>query len=122
MNGYFFDPYPSFQHEPKSWVHFHQSQLVVPLNFRFNFSEQFFVVAGIDHTVFLNHKGVNDKSEDNGTIGLGRHMGNLSCTISYQEGFHKQGVLRVIESKQYASGYKNRMLQLSIYCPIWQIK
>jgi hypothetical protein len=122
MNGYFYDPYPNFQYEPRSWVRFYQSQLTVPLHLRIYLTKRFFLVSGIEHAFILNHKGVKNKSEDNWTIGFGGHPGKLNWTLTYVEGFQERGVIRVIENKHYTSGYKNRTIQLSFYYPLWQKK
>ena len=119
MEGYWVSTDDNFHFEPRSWVQFYQSQLTVPFHLRIYLTKRFFLVSGIEHAFILNHKGVKYKSEDDWTLGFGGHPGKLNWTLTYVEGFQERGVKRVIENKEYTSGYKNRMVQLSLYYPLW---
>lgn len=109
---------------PYPVIHFKQNLLVIPLHVRIYPTRKFFITGGIEHAFMVNlDEDLNKESEDNWMLGIGSQPGKLSWTFTYSKGFKERGAKRIIGGeKVYTSGYKNRMIQLSLFYPIWQKK
>ena len=123
--GYFNLEHTEFHIEnPNPLIRFNQYLLAIPLHIRFYPTKKFFLTTGIEHAFMVNlDTDLKKESEDNWIFGFGGQPGKLSWTLSYSKGFKERGTVRIIEEeKVYTSGYKNRMIQLSLFYPIWQKK
>ncbi len=123
--GYFNPEHTEFHHEtPNPLIRFYQNLLAIPLHIRFYPTKKFFLTTGIEHAFMVGlDTDLRKESEDNWMFGFGGQPGKLSWTLTYTQGFEDRGAVRIIDNeKVYTSGYINRIIQLSLFYPIWQKK
>lgn len=120
-----YDPYSASQKEsePDRTIDFQQDLLAIPLHVRVYPSKKFFLSAGIEHAFILNPKvDLKKKSEDNWILGIGGQPSKLNWVLTYSQGFQKRQSVEIIEDSRYWANYTNRIIQLSLFYPIWQKK
>lgn len=108
---------------PGRTIEFNQDLLAVPLHIRVFPSKKFFLTTGIEHAFILNPQAdLKKKSEDNWMFGLGGQPGRFNWALTYTRGFQERRVVKKSDNTWYGTAYTNRILQLSLFYPIWQKK
>ena len=109
-------PYPK--------ISFSQDLLVIPLHIRFYPTRKLFITGGVEHAFMINlETDIKKDWEDNWLVGFGGQPGKLSWALTYSKGFKIKGATNIVDGeKLYISAYTNRIIQLSLFYPIWQKK
>jgi len=128
QDGYYnldYSEYTFIESWPLPEIRFNQDLLVIPFHIRIYPTRKFFITGGIEHAFMINLDADIEKDwEDNWLVGLGGDQpGKLSWALTYSKGFDVRGSKRITDGeKVYISSYTNRMIQLSLFYPIWKKK
>jgi|GEM_PF-3358882 len=127
MDGYYNldrTEYTYIESWPLPEIRFNQDLLVIPLHVRFYPTRKFFITGGVEHAFMINlDANIKKDWEDNWLVGIGGDQPwKLNWSLTYAKGFHKRGLKAVEGERMYSSVYTNRMIQLSLFYPIWKKK
>lgn len=109
----------------EGWGKYPLHYIVVPFHLQLRYSKTHFIRGGIESTWLTNYDAGNNKTEYNWTVGWGSQKHKLKWSVNYIRGFKEVGFvngLYEIENGKYRSAtvYRNQILQLNLYYPIWQ--
>lgn len=100
-----------------------QNYLVVPINLRKNFLNNWlFVEPGIELNWILGREDKKPKNEMLWKIGVGSKLGKLNYSLNYLWGNKEQSDMLVDGDKFVPVVYKSRILQFKVSYPLWQKK
>lgn len=100
---------------------YNQNYLVVPVNLRKNFLNNWlFVEPGIELNWILGRKDKKPKNEMLWKIGVGSKLGKLNYSLNYLWGNKEQFDMLADGDKYAPVNYNSRMLQFKFSYPLWQ--